>query len=75
MNSEGKALSLPLSMPDEIAEIEKNMIRKALREGGSIRKAARLLGVTPSTLFRRMNKFECFKNETDDVSELKQNHD
>ena len=71
---EGKKISLPISMPDEIAEMEKNMIRMALKEGGSIRKAARLLGVTPSTLFRRMNKFECFKNETEFVSKSKQNH-
>jgi PAS domain S-box-containing protein len=54
---DGKSRRLPASMPDELAEIEKNMIREALKQGGSIRKAAKLLGITPSSLYRRMSKF------------------
>ncbi|HVI42313.1 MAG TPA: helix-turn-helix domain-containing protein, partial [Anaerovoracaceae bacterium] len=73
--SDGKGVKLPLSMPDEIAEIEKNMMQEALRQGGSIRKAASLLGITSSSLFRRMNKFECFESATKTVSESKQNRD
>lgn len=64
---EGKIPGLPVSMPDEIAEIEKSLMREALKQGGSIRKAAKLLGITPSSLYRRMSKFECFENATNIV--------
>ena len=50
--------SFPLSMPDTISELEKNMILAAMEEGGSLRKAAELLGITYSSLFRRIRKFE-----------------
>ncbi|HML36589.1 MAG TPA: sigma 54-interacting transcriptional regulator [Bacillota bacterium] len=70
-----RAVTLPLSLPDEIAEMEKEMIRKALKQAGSIRKAAKLLGLSSSSLFRRMTKFDCFEKETINVSKTEQNFD
>lgn len=49
-------IQLPVSMPDLVVEYENKMIHKALEQGGSIRKAADLLGITSSSLFRRINK-------------------
>lgn len=48
----------PLSMPDTVGALERQLITAAMQEGGSIRKAAELLGVTYSSLFRKIRKFE-----------------
>lgn len=48
--------SLPVSMPQLVKNIEDILIKKALDQGGSIRNAARLLDITPSALFRRIQK-------------------
>lgn len=47
---------LPISLPDIIKTIEDKYIEQAMKEGGSIRRAATLLGMTPSTLFRKINR-------------------
>ena len=48
--------SLPLSLPSLIHSIEQKHIKFALEKGGSIRKAAELLGISPSKLFRKISK-------------------
>lgn len=73
LESFGKIAKLPLSMLDEIEQMEKNMIREALKQGGSIRKAASLLGITPSSLYRRMKKLKRCDNATNTVPETGQN--
>ena len=52
---EGKA-SLPVSMPQLVKNLEDTLIQKALDQGGSIRNAAKLLDITASALFRRIQK-------------------
>lgn len=47
---------LPMSLPSVIQEIEDEYIALAMRKGGSIRKAAKLLGLSPTTLFRKINR-------------------
>lgn len=47
---------LPVDMPKVLKNIEAHFVEKALEQGGSIRGAAKLLGVNPSTIFRRMKK-------------------
>ena len=51
---------LPISLQDVVHEIEDAYIEKALREGGSVRQAAELLGLPPTTFFRKLNR----KNNT-----------
>lgn len=47
---------LPVSLTDITKKIEDEYIDKAIREGGSIRAAAKLLGITPSMLYRKINR-------------------
>ena len=53
-----KDFQFPLSMPDTINDLERQMILAAMEEGGSLRKAAELLGITYSSLFRRIQKMK-----------------
>lgn len=50
------AEKLPMSLPSVIQEIEDEYIALAMQKGGSIRKAAKLLGLSPTTLFRKINR-------------------
>ena len=50
-------------------EIEDSYIEKALKEGGSVRHAAELLGLPPTTFFRKLNR----KNKTEDKTENNNN--
>jgi len=45
------------SMGDRIAEVEKKLLVEALQSGGSTRKAAEKLGVSQSTVVRKMKRF------------------
>lgn len=47
---------LPVSLPDIVNKLEDEYILLAMKEGGSIRKAAKLLGISPSALFRKINR-------------------
>ena len=49
---------LPVSLPQVVEKLEDRYIEKAMKEGGSIRKAAALLGISPTTLFRKINRKE-----------------
>lgn len=49
---------LPVSLPEIVGNVEDRYIEKAMKEGGSIRKAAALLGISPASLYRRMNRNE-----------------
>jgi PAS domain S-box-containing protein len=49
-------IAFPISLPKLIKNIEDNLIEAALLKAGSIRKAAALLGVNPSTVYRKMTK-------------------
>lgn len=44
---------LPNDMRKRIQEIEKIWIKEAIEKGGSVREAAKILGVPPTTLFRK----------------------
>lgn len=57
-NSEPFAKDLPVSLTDIVHAIEDEYIMQAIKEGGSIRKAAGLLGISPSALFRKINRKE-----------------
>lgn len=46
----------PVNLQKITQEIEETYIRRALNKGGSIREAAKLLEITPSMLYRKMNK-------------------
>lgn len=50
------AEKLPVSLSSVIQEIEDEYIALAMQKGGSIRKAAKLLGLSPTTLFRKINR-------------------
>jgi len=59
---------LPMSMPDKVMELESKLIEEALKRGGSIRNAAKLLGITSSALFRKLKKQnKCVKIETNRI--------
>ena len=60
---------LPVSLQDIVMEIEDSYIEKALNEGGSVRHAAELLGLPPTTFFRKLNR----KNKTEDKTENNNN--
>lgn len=47
---------LPVCLPELVAEMEDEYIALAMKKGGSIRKAAKLLNVSPTTLFRKINR-------------------
>lgn len=47
---------LPVILSDIIREYEDQYIEMAMKEGRSIRGAAKLLGMTPTTLFRKVNR-------------------
>ncbi len=49
---------LPVSLPDLVHAVEDQYIEKAMKTGGSIRKAAELLGISSTTLFRKINRKE-----------------
>lgn len=49
---------LPVSLPQIICQVEDEYIEKAMKQGGSIRKAANLLDISPTALFRRINRKE-----------------
>ena len=50
------AEKLPVCLPSVVSEIEDEYIALAMKKGGSIRKAAKLLGISPTTLFRKINR-------------------
>lgn len=47
---------LPVSLPDVVSRVEDDYIDMAMEEGGSVRKAADLLGIPPTTLFRKIKR-------------------
>lgn len=47
-------IPFPISLPEYIKEIEKSVIKQAINTAGSIRLAAKLMGVAPSTVVRKM---------------------
>ena len=49
---------LPVALPQVVEKLEDRYIEKAMKEHGSIRKAAALLGISPTTLFRKINRKE-----------------
>lgn len=54
---------LPGSMSDEIERLEKHWITMALKRGGSIRNAGSILGMNPSSVYRKMKKYGIGSNE------------
>jgi PAS domain S-box-containing protein len=62
IESEDKTTSLPGPRPAQLIQdaresLEREMLTHALEEGGSTRAAARILGVSQSTVVRRMKKY------------------
>lgn len=51
-----KETDWPVNLLEITQNIEESYIQKALKEGGSIREAAKLLGITPSMLYRKMSR-------------------
>lgn len=49
-------IELPVSLGNITKEVEDRYIELAMKEGGSIRKAAQLLNISPSALFRKINR-------------------
>ncbi|MDD6191295.1 MAG: sigma 54-interacting transcriptional regulator [Firmicutes bacterium] len=49
---------LPVNLKEVLNGVEDKYIEMALKEGGTIRKAAGLLGLSPTTLFRKINRSE-----------------
>lgn len=49
-------IELPVSLNEVTAKMEDAYISRAMAEGGSIRKAASLLGISPSMLYRKINR-------------------
>lgn len=47
---------LPVHLTDIIHNLEDEYIAMAMKEGGSVRKAAKLLDISPSALFRKINR-------------------
>lgn len=45
-------------MTRAVAEVEKTLVERALEKGGSTRRAAELLGVSQSTIMRKIREFE-----------------
>lgn len=52
----------PFSLQDKIEEEERKWIMYTIQKGESIRETAKLLGVTPSYLYRRMQKYNIVSN-------------
>ena len=50
------AEKLPVCLPEIIQGIEDEYIELAMKKGGSIRKAAKLLDISPTSLFRKVNR-------------------
>jgi len=46
----------PVQLGEITQNIEEGYIKKAMSKGGSIREAAKLLGISPSMLYRKMNR-------------------
>jgi transcriptional regulator with PAS, ATPase and Fis domain len=55
-NNQPKAPAQGLHMQDAVEELQQEMIKKALAENGSLRKAAQALGMDPATLHRLTKK-------------------
>ncbi|MFA4884333.1 MAG: sigma 54-interacting transcriptional regulator [Desulfotomaculaceae bacterium] len=53
------------SLKDALDELEKQMIKQALKKHGSTRKAARVLGVDQSTIVRKSQKYNITISEDD----------
>lgn len=51
-----KETDWPVNLLEITQGIEESYIKKALSKGGSIREAAKLLGITPSMLYRKMSR-------------------
>lgn len=47
---------LPVELTEVVQEMEDEYIALAMKKGGSIRKAAKLLNISPTTLFRKINR-------------------
>jgi transcriptional regulator with PAS, ATPase and Fis domain len=45
-----------MPMKEAMEKMEEILFKQAFREGGSIEKAAELLQIAPSTIYRRMKK-------------------
>ncbi|MBR5981530.1 MAG: hypothetical protein IK035_05930, partial [Firmicutes bacterium] len=45
-------------MTRAVAEVERTLVERALDRGGSTRRAAELLGVSQSTIMRKMKEFD-----------------
>lgn len=62
MDLTSKALNItkeadwPVDLMEIMQNLEEQYIKKALNKGGSIRAAAKLLGITPSMLYRKMSR-------------------
>lgn len=56
--SNGDDVDFPISLPEIIHNVEDQYIERAMKAGGSIRKAADLLGISPTALFRKINRKE-----------------
>ena len=51
-----KETDWPVDLMEIMQNLEEQYIKKALNKGGSIRAAAKLLGITPSMLYRKMSR-------------------
>jgi PAS domain S-box-containing protein len=52
-------LAFPMDLAHVIKKVELRIINEAIRNGGSIRAAARMLGVNPSTIVRKIKQKGC----------------
>lgn len=51
-------IEFPFSIQNKLDDIEKRWIKQAMEQGGSIRRSAELLGLTPSSLYRKLKKYD-----------------
>lgn len=51
-----KTKCLPVNLQEAVREYEDEYIDMAMRQGGSIREAAKLLKITPSMMYRKINR-------------------
>jgi transcriptional regulator with PAS, ATPase and Fis domain len=60
LTNDTKAIAKEIDWPIDLGKITQDMeeeyIHKAMKKGGSIRETAKLLGITPSMLYRKMNR-------------------
>ena len=56
-NTSGVSVRGILPLPRAVEEVERTLVQRALKEGGSTRKAAQLLGISQSSIMRKIREY------------------